>query len=52
LSRGRGSSPTSNADAFGDQVLRSPHNEWLRPLAEKGIVAGIAGLAFVGSSLM
>jgi hypothetical protein len=40
------------ADAFGDQVLSSPHNEWLRLFAEEGVVAGIVGLAFVGSSLI
>jgi hypothetical protein len=39
------------ADAFGDLVLSSPHNEWLRLFAEEGIVTGIAGLAFVGSTL-
>lgn len=33
--------------AFGDQILRSPHNEWLRYFAEGGIFVGILGLAFV-----
>jgi O-antigen ligase len=39
------------ADAFGDHVLSSPHNEWLRLFAEEGVVAGIAGLAFIGSTI-
>jgi O-antigen ligase len=39
------------ADSFGDPVLGSPHNEWLRLFAEEGTVAGIVGLAFVASSL-
>jgi hypothetical protein len=39
------------ADTFGDAVLSSPHNEWLRLFAEEGVVAGVAGLAFVGSTL-
>lgn len=33
--------------AFGDEVLRSPHNEWLRFFAEGGIVVGLVGIAFV-----
>ena len=33
--------------AFGDEILRSPHNEWLRYFAEGGILVGIIGLAFV-----
>lgn len=32
---------------YGDQVLGSPHNEWLRLFAEEGIVAGLLGIAFV-----
>jgi O-antigen ligase len=39
------------ADSYGDVVLSSPHNEWLRLFAEEGVVAGLAGLAFVGSTL-
>lgn len=35
------------AVAYGDSVLKSPHNEWLRYFAEGGIVVGILGLAFV-----
>lgn len=35
------------APDYGDTVLGSPHNEWLRLFAEEGIVAGILGLAFV-----
>ncbi len=34
------------APEYGDAVLGSPHNEWLRLFAEEGIVAGILGLAF------
>lgn len=34
-------------DAFGDPVLGSPHNEWLRLFAEEGTVVGLAGLLFV-----
>jgi hypothetical protein len=39
------------ADAYGDPVLSSPHNEWLRLFAEEGVLAGVAGLAFVASIL-
>jgi hypothetical protein len=39
------------ADSFGDPALSSPHNEWLRLFAEEGVAAGIAGLAFVATSL-
>jgi O-antigen ligase len=39
------------ADSYGDPVLGSPHNEWLRLFAEEGTVAGLAGLAFVAGSL-
>jgi O-antigen ligase len=35
------------ADTYGDPVLGSPHNEWLRLFAEEGTVAGLAGLAFI-----
>lgn len=35
------------APAYGDQVLGSPHSEWIRLFAEEGIVAGILGVAFV-----
>ncbi|MGK2849448.1 MAG: O-antigen ligase family protein [Candidatus Limnocylindrales bacterium] len=34
------------ADDFGDPLLRSPHNEWLRFFAEGGVVVGLAGIAF------
>jgi hypothetical protein len=37
------------ADAYGDTVLSSPHNEWLRLFAEEGVVAGITGLAFIAA---
>jgi O-antigen ligase len=39
------------ADSYGDPVLSSPHNEWLRLFAEEGVVAGIVGLAFVATLL-
>jgi O-antigen ligase len=38
-------------EAYGDPVLGSPHNEWLRLFAEEGTVTGIAGLAFVATTL-
>jgi hypothetical protein len=38
-------------DAFGDPVLSSPHNEWLRLFAEEGVVGGLLGLAFVATTL-
>jgi hypothetical protein len=38
-------------DAYGDPVLGSPHNEWLRLFAEEGTVGGIAGLAFIATTL-
>ena len=34
------------ADSYGDPILSSPHNEWLRLFAEEGIAGGLAGLAF------
>jgi hypothetical protein len=37
------------ADTYGDPVLGSPHNEWLRLFAEEGTVAGLAGLALIAS---
>jgi O-antigen ligase len=39
------------ADSYGDPVLSSPHNEWLRLFAEEGIVGGLVGLAFVATTL-
>jgi len=35
------------ADSYGDPVLGSPHNEWLRIFAEEGVVVGAVGIAFV-----
>jgi O-antigen ligase len=35
------------APEYGDPVLGSPHNEWLRLFAEEGAVVGLVGLAFV-----
>jgi O-antigen ligase len=37
----------SLADAYGDPILGSPHNEWLRLFAEEGAIVGLVGLAFV-----
>ena len=34
-------------EAFGDPVLGSPHNEWLRLFAEEGMVVGVIGLLFI-----
>ncbi len=38
-------------DRYGDVVLNSPHNEWLRFFAEQGIAGGLVGLAFVLAGL-
>jgi O-antigen ligase len=38
-------------NAYGDPVLSSPHNEWLRLFAEEGVVAGGIGLLFVATTL-
>jgi hypothetical protein len=35
------------ADTFGDPLLGSPHNEWLRFFAEGGVIVGLLGVAFV-----
>ena len=35
------------AEVFGDPVLGSPHNEWLRIFAEEGVIVGLVGLAFL-----
>ena len=37
--------------AYGDPVLGSPHNEWLRLFAEEGTVGGLVGLGFVATTL-
>jgi O-antigen ligase len=39
------------ADTYGDPLLGSPHNEWLRLFAEEGVIVGILGLLFVGFGL-
>lgn len=39
------------ADSYGDPVLGSPHNEWLRLFAEEGTVGGLAGVAFLAGTL-
>jgi O-antigen ligase len=36
-------------EAFGDPVLGSPHNEWLRLFAEEGTIVGIVGLLFIAA---
>ncbi len=38
-------------DAYGDPVLSSPHNEWLRLFAEEGGIAGAIGLCFAATTL-
>ncbi len=38
-------------DRYGDTVLNSPHNEWLRFFAEQGTLGGLVGLAFVLAGL-
>lgn len=38
-------------DQYGDAVLGSPHNEWLRLFAEEGTTGGIVGLAFLVTTL-
>ncbi|HYO41653.1 MAG TPA: O-antigen ligase family protein [Candidatus Limnocylindrales bacterium] len=38
-------------DRYGDRVLNSPHNEWLRFFAEQGIAGGLVGVAFVLTGL-
>jgi hypothetical protein len=35
------------APSYGDPLLGSPHNEWIRLFAEEGIVGGILGIAFL-----
>lgn len=35
------------APSYGDPLLGSPHNEWLRLFAEEGTVVGLFGIAFV-----
>ncbi len=35
------------AETFGDPVLGSPHNEWLRIFAEEGVIVGLVGIAFL-----
>jgi O-antigen ligase len=39
------------ADRFGDPVLGSPHNEWLRLFAEEGLIVGTVGLLFLATTL-
>ncbi len=40
------------ADAYGDVVLNSPHNEWLRLFAEGGIVVGLVGAAWIVATVV
>lgn len=35
---------------YGSPVLDGPHNDWLRLFGEGGIVAGLAGIAFVAAT--
>jgi O-antigen ligase len=35
---------------YGDPVLGSPHNEWLRLFAEGGAIVGLLGLGFVAAT--
>jgi O-antigen ligase len=35
------------ADVYGDPILGSPHNEWLRIFAEEGLVVGLIAIAFL-----
>lgn len=37
---------------YGEPVLGSPHNEWLRPFAEEGVFVGLIGLGFLASTLV
>jgi hypothetical protein len=38
------------AESFGDPLLGSPHNEWLRIFAEEGVIVGLVGIAFLGAT--
>jgi len=38
------------ADTYGDPVLGSPHNDWLRLFAEEGTVVGLIGLLFIATT--
>jgi O-antigen ligase len=38
-------------NVYGDEVLNSPHNEWLRFFAEEGTLVGLVGLGFILASL-
>jgi O-antigen ligase len=40
------------ADEYGDPILSSPHNEWLRLFAEEGIVGGLTGLIFLATTIV
>jgi len=37
-------------DLYGDPILGSPHNEWLRIFAEEGVVVGLVALAFLAAT--
>ncbi len=39
-------------EAYGDPVLRAPHNEWLRLFAEEGVLVGLAGIGFAVSTFV
>ncbi len=38
-------------NVYGDPVLNSPHNEWLRLFAEEGALVGLVGLGFILAAL-
>ncbi len=40
------------ADAYGDAVLNSPHNEWLRLFAEEGFFVGLVGAVWVVATVV
>jgi hypothetical protein len=40
------------APAYGDTVLRAPHNEWIRLFAEEGTLVGLIGLAFAATTFL
>lgn len=39
-------------EAYGDPILRAPHNEWLRLFAEEGVPGGLAGIAFAVTTVV
>jgi hypothetical protein len=39
------------ADTYGDPLLGSPHNEWLRLFAEEGTIVGLLALALIAVAM-